>query len=100
MPLEALITILAMAAVTFAIRASGLLLANRLPRTGFVAAWLKHIPGAVLAALIAPAIVGGTFAEAIAATLTAAVYLLTRNLLAAMAAGVATVFAARMMLGG
>lgn len=100
MPLEALITILAMAAVTFAIRASGLLLANRLPRTGFVAAWLKHIPGAVLAALIAPAIVSGTFAEAIAATLTAAVYLLTRNLLAAMAAGVATVFAARMMLGG
>ena len=56
MSLEALITILGMAAVTFAIRAGGLLLANRLPATGFVANWLKHVPGAVLASLIAPAV--------------------------------------------
>ena len=47
MTAEALLTILAMAAVTYGIRASGLLLAERLPSTGFVALWLKHIPGAV-----------------------------------------------------
>ena len=48
MTAEALLTILAMAAVTYGIRASGLLLAERLPTTGFIALWLKHIPGAVL----------------------------------------------------
>ena len=48
---EALIAILGMALVTFAIKAGGLLLANRLPREGFAAAWLRHIPGAVLASL-------------------------------------------------
>ena len=99
MPLEALITILAMAAVTFAIRASGLLLANRLPRTGFVAAWLKHIPGAVLAALIAPVILRGGPAEAIAAVATALIYVASRNLFAAMVGGVLAVYLARLLLG-
>ena len=37
MSLESLITILGMAAITYAIRAGGLLLANRLPTTGFAA---------------------------------------------------------------
>jgi uncharacterized membrane protein len=99
MPVEALVTILGMAAVTYAIRAGGLLLANRLPATGFVAAWMRHIPGAVLAALVAPAVVGGGPAEWIAATATVAAYALTRNLFAAMLAGVAMVYMARTWLG-
>ena len=61
MSLEALVTILGMASVTYAIRAGGLLLANRLPPGGFVAAWLGHLPGAVLASLVAPAIVSGAW---------------------------------------
>lgn len=89
-----------MAAVTYAIRAGGLLLAGRLPQTGFVAAWLKHIPGAVLASLVAPAIVNGTPAEAIAAAATLLGFLLTRSLLVAMAAGVLAVYLARLALGG
>lgn len=97
---EALLTIAGMIAVTMAIKASGLLLANRLPQTGFVAAWLRHIPGAVLASLIAPAVVTGSAADAIAAAATALAFLVTRNLFAAMAAGVGTVFLARMALGG
>jgi uncharacterized membrane protein len=96
---EALITILGMALVTFAIRATGYLVANRLPTTGFVAAWLRHIPGAVLASLVAPAVLSGGPAEMAAAAMTALAYLLTRNLFAAMAAGVGTVFLARMVLG-
>ena len=40
MSAEALYVILGMAAVTLAIRMGGLLVANRLPTTGFVAAWL------------------------------------------------------------
>ena len=68
---EAVLAILGMALVTMAIRMSGFLLADRLPRDGFAAAWLRHIPGAVLAALVAPAVVTGGVAEAIAAAATA-----------------------------
>ncbi len=76
---EALLAILGMALVTFAIKAGGLLLATRLPSTGFAAAWLKHIPGAVMASLVAPALVTGSAAEAIAAAATAVVYGLRRR---------------------
>ena len=99
MSLEALIAILGMAAVTFAIRAGGLLLANRLPTTGFVASWMKHVPGAVLAALVAPAILAGGAAEAIAAAATALIYIVSRNLFAAMLGGVLAVYLARLALG-
>ncbi len=99
MSLEALIAILGMAAVTFAIRAGGLLLANRLPTTGFVASWMKHVPGAVLAARVAPAILAGGAAEAIAAAATALIYIASRNLFAAMLGGVLAVYLARLALG-
>lgn len=95
---EALIAILGMALVTFMVKAGGLLLANRLPRDGFAASWLKHIPGAVLASLVAPALVTGTPAEVIAAAATTLVYFLTRNLFAAMATGVLVVYLARLVL--
>jgi uncharacterized membrane protein len=97
---EALIAILGMALVTFAVKAGGLLLANRLPRDGFAAAWLRHIPGAVLASLVAPALVTGSAAEVIAAVATGLVYIASRNLLAAMAVGVATIYLARLLLVG
>jgi uncharacterized membrane protein len=97
---EALIAIFGMALVTFAVKAGGLLLANRLPRDGFAAAWLRHIPGAVLASLVAPALVTGSVAEVIAAAATGLVYVLTRNLFAAMTAGVGTVYLARLVLIG
>ncbi len=97
---EAVIAILGMALVTITVKASGLLLADRLPRDGFAAAWLRHIPGAVLAALVAPAIVSGSLAEVVAAAATAAIYMTTRNLFAAMAAGVITVYLVRLWVGG
>jgi branched-subunit amino acid transport protein len=96
---EAVMAIIGMALVTIAVKASGLLLADRLPRAGFAAAWLRHIPGAVLAALVAPAIVTGSSAEAFAAVATAGVYILSKNLFAAMAAGVATVYVVRLVIG-
>jgi branched-subunit amino acid transport protein len=96
---EAIATILGMAIVTIAIKASGLLLADRLPREGFAAAWLRHIPGAVLAALVAPAIVTGNPPELIAAVATAAVFIATRNLFFAMASGVLAIYLARIWLG-
>ncbi len=99
MSLEAFVTILGMAAITYAIRAGGLLLANRLPTTGFVAAWLRHIPGAVLASLVAPAIASGGLAETAGAAVVALAWLLTRNLFAAMVGGVLVVYLARTFLG-
>lgn len=99
MSTDALLTLYGMAVVTFAIRAGGLLLANRLPTSGFVAVWLKHIPGAVLASLVAPAIVSGTLAEIVAAACATLAYLLTRNLFATMVAGVVAVYVARLLLG-
>ena len=89
MSLEALIAIVGMAAVTFGIRAGGLLLANRLPTTGFVASWMKHVP----------AILSGGAAEAIAAAVTALIYIVSRNLFAAMLGGVLAVYLARLALG-
>lgn len=99
MPAEAIIAILGMAAVTYAIRAGGFILATRLPSTGFIASWMKHLPGAVLASLIAPAIIAGGAAEAIAAVATTVIYVLSRNLFAAMAGGVFAVYLARLALG-
>ncbi len=96
---EALVAIIGMALVTIAIKAGGLLLADRLPRDGFAAAWLRHIPGAVLAALVAPALVSGSTAEMIAALATGTIFITTRNLFAAMAAGVLTVYLTRLLLG-
>jgi uncharacterized membrane protein len=60
---------------------------------------MKHVPGAVLAALVAPAILAGGTAEAIAAAVTALVYLVSRNLFAAMLSGVLAVYLARLALG-
>lgn len=97
---EALYVIAGMALVTFAIRMGGLLVANRLPTTGFVAAWLRHVPGAVLAALVAPAVLAGGIAEWLAAAVTALIFVATRNLFAAMAGGVAAVWLLRQLLGG
>ena len=97
---EALLAIAGMAIASLMTKAGGLLLANRLPRHGFAAAWLKHIPGAVLAALVAPALVTGSPAEIIAAAATALVYVLTRSLFAAMAMGVLCVYLARLALAG
>lgn len=95
---EALLAIAGMALVTIAIKVSGVLLAGRLPREGFAADWLRHIPGAVLAALVAPALVTGSLADVLAALVTGAIFLFTRSLFAAMAGGVAAVYLLRLLL--
>ena len=92
---EALVAILAMAAVTWLCRAGGLLLASRLPPQGRIARGLQQLPGCVLAALVAPAIASGGPAEALAAGATAFTMVATRSLPLAMAAGVVTVCMAR-----
>ena len=94
-----LLAILGAAFVTFAIRAGGLLLAERLPQTGFIALWLKYIPGAVMASLVGPAVVNGGPAEWIASAVAAGAYLLSRNLLLTIVTGVVSVFLLRHFAG-
>jgi uncharacterized membrane protein len=99
MPLDSALAILGMALITFAIRAGGFLIAGRLPETGFVAAWLRHIPAAVLIALIAPAVANGGPPEWLAAAVAVLAYVLSRNVFATILMGVLAVFVARQLLG-
>jgi uncharacterized membrane protein len=96
---EMLAAVAGMAAITYGVRAGGLLMARRLPQQGLAARWLRQIPPAILAAIIAPAIVSGGPADIAAGAATAVVAVTTRNLFAAVAAGVATVWALRTALG-
>jgi uncharacterized membrane protein len=87
-----------LALVTFSIRAGGLALAHRLPREGAAARWLRRIPPAILVAIVAPSILAGGAAEAVAAAATLLVAARTRSLPAAIAVGIAAVWAMRSAL--
>lgn len=99
MSLESLIAILGMAAVTYAIRAGGFLIAEQLPTTGFIALWMRNIPGAVLAALIAPEVLEGGPAAWLATLAATLVYLATRNVFITIVGGVLAIFLLRRFAG-
>lgn len=86
-----------MAVVTYLTRAAGLFLVNRLRLTGRSQAFLAAIPGATLMAMVAPAVLGGGVPEWCGAAAVAAVSLRWRNLPGALAAGVAVVWAVRLI---
>ena len=89
---DALMAILGMALATYAARAGGLWLVGRVKLSPKAERWLGHLPGAVLAAIVAPAALSGGWAVLLAAAETALVYARTGNFLLAMAAGVASVW--------
>lgn len=95
---EAVLAILAMAGVTWGLRAGGLVLARRLRQQGAVARALRQLPACVMAALVAPAVAQGGPAEQLAAALTVAAMALSRSLPLAMVVGVAAVVAGRQWL--
>ena len=96
---DAVLAILGMAAVTYAIRAGGFLIAGKLPTSGFIAVWMRNIPGAVLAALIAPEMIKGGPAAWLAAVAAMLVYLATRNVFATIVGGVLAIFLLRRFAG-
>ncbi len=93
---DALLAIIGMALVTYALRSLGLLLAEVLPTRGHWARALRSLSGTVLLAIIAPAIVatGWIGVPAMVATVFATVF--TRNAFVAMVVGVAVVSLGRM----
>lgn len=90
------VTILGMALVTYATRAGGLWLMGRVPPSPRLDAWLRRLPGAILAAIVAPAALAGGPVTALATLATMLVMARTGNLLLAMAVGVGLV----VVLGG
>ncbi|WP_181707324.1 AzlD domain-containing protein [Chthonobacter rhizosphaerae] len=92
-----LLAIVAMGLATYTTRAAGLLLADRLPRTGRIRVALEALPPAVLTAVIAPAVLAGP-AEMLAGAVTvAAAFRLP--LLAVVAIGVASAAGFRLLVG-
>ena len=92
---DALLAIALMAAVTYATRVGGLVLMPRLPRRPWLERWLEHLPGSVLAALVAPIVLAAGVAGAIAAAATVIVASRTGGIVLPMATGVAAVWLLR-----
>lgn len=90
-----LFAIVLMAIVTYATRAGGLWLASRFDLSERAGAWLDQIPGAILVSLVAPAVLTGGPAEALAALAVVVVAVRTASLPAAMVTGVVAVVVLR-----
>ncbi|HEX6508613.1 MAG TPA: AzlD domain-containing protein, partial [Chloroflexota bacterium] len=85
MRIDTIITIAGMALVTYGMRGGGMWLMRFATPSPRMEAWLRHIPGSVLAAIIAPAVVAHGVAGVIAVVVTATVAWRSGNLLLAMA---------------
>lgn len=90
-----LFAIVLMALTTYATRAGGLWLASRFDLSERAGAWLDQIPGAILVSLVAPAVLTGGPAEALAALAVVIVAVRTASLPAAMVTGVVAVVVLR-----
>ena len=97
--LASIVTIGGMAFVTYLSRAAGLAVMSRLSVSGRLERFMKAIPGAILAAIIAPSALAAGPAEAAATLATAAVAWRSGNLPLAMGIGVAVVLGLRLLLG-
>ena len=99
--------ILAMAAITFALRASFIVLQDRVRLPGLVRRGLAYVPAAVLAAIVVPAFVqlGGPadLADQVprwaAGLVGAAVAVRTRHMVAVLVAGMLTLWGVQALLG-
>ena len=90
-----LLTIVLMALATYATRAGGLWLASRLALSERAEAWLDYIPGAILVSIVAPVVLAGGIAEALAALAVILVASRTGSLPIAMVTGVCAVLLLR-----
>jgi uncharacterized membrane protein len=84
-----LAAIVGMALVTYATRAGGILIMRFVPLTARTEAFLRHLSSSVLVAMVAPPLVAGDLAAPVAVSATLLAMLATRNIVAAMVAGVA-----------
>ena len=92
-----LATILAMACATYAVRAGGFFLLQRLKPSPFLEAWLQQIPAAVFVALVAPPVLSGGPAAWAGAAGVAVAWRLGAPFFVVVAAGVLLVAGARLL---
>jgi uncharacterized membrane protein len=84
-----LLAIAAMAAVTLACRCGGYFVFSRIRPTPFIRNALVHLPGCIFVAYVVPHLLAGNFATWIGAVATILTMIFSRNLGAAIAAGIA-----------
>jgi uncharacterized membrane protein len=94
---SALLAIVLMAIVTYAMRAGGYWIMGRVTLSPRVTAMLAYLPGAVLTSLVVPAVLEEGVPGVIALIATAVVMRWRGNLLFAMLAGVVTIWLTRMV---
>ncbi len=92
---ETWFVILALAAGTFAIRLSGVLIGQRVPRHGALARGLKALPGCLIVSLVAVSLLSGGPREWLAGLLAAGIAVLTGNVPLTMAGGIAAIWLLR-----
>ena len=97
--LTSALAITGMALVTYLSRAAGLAVMSRLSVSGRLERFMKAIPAAILASIVAPSALAAGPAEALATLATGVVAWRFRNLPLAMAVGVALVLGLRLLLG-
>jgi uncharacterized membrane protein len=91
----ALIAILLMGAVTYFTRIGGFVMMRWVPEGGFVARWLKAIPGAILVAILAPTVWNVGWMERAGLVVTLGLSALGANALVSVLVGTAAVAAGR-----
>lgn len=95
---DVLLAILGMALVTYACRAGGYAILRTVRPPAFVDAMLRHLPGALFMAYVAPPLLNGGLAAGIGAAAVVATQVLTRDMGLAIVAGVAGVWGAQALL--
>ncbi len=93
-----LLAITAMAAVTLACRCGGYFIFSRITPTPFLRNTLTHLPGCIFIAYVVPALFRAPPADWFGAAATILVMIFSRNLGAAIAAGVAAAWSATALL--
>jgi uncharacterized membrane protein len=96
---SALLTIVLMAIVTYLLRAAGYWLIGRFTLSPRFETALSYLPGAVLTALVVPAVIDEPGPGIPALLVVALIMRKTGNLFLALSGGVFTVWAVRQLLG-
>ncbi|HEV2074403.1 MAG TPA: AzlD domain-containing protein [Thermomicrobiales bacterium] len=92
---SALLTILLMAAVTYALRAGGYWMMGRVTLSPRMEAGLAYLPGAVITALVVPSAIDAGAPSIVGLMAVAIIMRLWRNLFLALVVGIGTVWLLR-----
>jgi branched-subunit amino acid transport protein len=96
---DVLLAILGMALVTYACRAGGYAVLRAVRPPAWVDMVLRHLPGSLFAAYVAPPLLAGSWPAWVGAAVVVGVQVATRNMGAAIIAGIAATWGLRALAG-